>query len=85
MPPEKPPRQKGGGIGQSVGPPDLRPPGATHVDHPTVLVAHGDEEVRSTLVDRLQRTLPLQNEIQGPVVKAASRCRILFAPPRFTS
>jgi DNA-binding NtrC family response regulator len=55
MPPENPLRQKRGGIGQSVGPPDLRPPGATHVDYPTVLVAHGDEEVRSTLVDCLQR------------------------------
>jgi DNA-binding NtrC family response regulator len=55
MPPENPLRQKRGGIGQPVGPPDLRPPGATHVDYPTVLVAHGDEKVRSTLVDCLQR------------------------------
>jgi CheY-like chemotaxis protein len=55
MPPENPLRQKRGGIGQPVGPPDLRPPGTTHVDYPTVLVAHGDEEVRSTLVDCLQR------------------------------
>src|SRR5260370_30575747 len=55
MRPETPLRQKRGGIGQRVGPPDLRPPGATHVDYPTVLVAHGDEEVRSTLVDCLQR------------------------------
>jgi DNA-binding NtrC family response regulator len=55
MPPENPLRQKRGGIGQPVGPRDLRPPGTTHVDYPTVLVAHGDEEVRSTLVDCLQR------------------------------
>ena len=33
----------------------LRGPGATHVDYPTVLVAHGDAKVRSTLVDCLQR------------------------------
>src|SRR5260370_36594861 len=55
MRPETPLRQKRGGIGQRVGPPDLRPPGATHVDYPTVLVARSDEEVRSTLVDCLQR------------------------------
>jgi hypothetical protein len=55
MPPENPLRQMRGGIEQLVGPPDLRPPGGTHVDYPTVLVAHGDAEVRSTLVDCLQR------------------------------
>lgn len=55
MPPENPLRQKRGRIGQPGGPPDLRGPGATHVDYPTVLVAHGDAEVRSTLVDCLQR------------------------------
>ena len=56
MPPENPVRQKRGGSGQPVDPPNLRSPGASHVDYPTVLVAHGDEEVRSTLVDCLQRS-----------------------------
>jgi hypothetical protein len=56
MPPENPDRQKRVGSGQSVDPPSLRSPGAGHVDYPTVLVAHGDEEVRSTLVDCLQRS-----------------------------
>jgi hypothetical protein len=41
MPPDNALRHKRGGIGQPVG-----PPGATHVDYPTVLVAHDDEEVR---------------------------------------
>jgi hypothetical protein len=53
--PRKPTSTQRGGIGQPVEPPDLRGPGATHVDYPTVLVAHGDAEVRSTLVDCLQR------------------------------
>jgi DNA-binding NtrC family response regulator len=56
MPPENPVRQKRGGTGQPDDPPNLRSPGASHVDYPTVLVAHGDEEVRSTLVDCLQRS-----------------------------
>ena len=46
MPPENRLQHKRGGIGQPVEPPDLRGPGATHVDYPTVLVAHGDAEVR---------------------------------------
>jgi hypothetical protein len=56
MPPENPVRQKRGGSGQPVDPPTLPSPGASHVDYPTVLVAHGDEEVRSTLADSLQRS-----------------------------
>jgi DNA-binding NtrC family response regulator len=56
MPPENPVRQKGGGTGQPVDPPNLRSPGASRVDYPTVLVAHDDEDVRSTLVDCLQRS-----------------------------
>ena len=48
--------QKYGGTGQRVDPPDPRSPGASHVDYPTVLVATGDEKVRSTLVDCLERS-----------------------------
>jgi DNA-binding NtrC family response regulator len=55
MPPEHPVRQKRGGTGHPVDPPNLRSPGASHVDYPTVLVAHGDEGVRSTLVNSLRR------------------------------
>ena len=56
MPPENPVRREGGGPGQPGDLPNLRSPGASRVDYPTVLVAHDDEDVRSTLVDCLQRS-----------------------------
>jgi hypothetical protein len=69
MPPENPLRQKRDGIGQPVGPPDLRCPGATHVDYPTVLVAHGDAEVRGEQI-LFQRpgtkVLLMSGEIESP-------------------
>ena len=49
MPPENPVREKGGGTGQPVDPPNIRSPGASHVNYPTVLVAIGEKEVRNTL------------------------------------
>ena len=56
MPPENPAGQKGGGSGQPDDPPNLRSPGTSHVDYPTVLVANGEKEVRNTLMDCLQRS-----------------------------
>ena len=56
MPPENSVRQKRGGIGPPDDPANLRSPGASHVDYPTVLVANDDEEGRNTLVDCLERS-----------------------------